>query len=551
MSETKSIYFLINSCCKPYRAYFWLAIAILLLIVVLSSMLPLMVKLLLDRMLIYQDQEAITMMMLVLIGLIAIRAVAGYSVDFLFNWIAGKLSTDLQALLFEKTLALPVHHFEQHDLKKFYIDNIANISEITDLGTRVIWGQAKDILICTGLVAIMFYINRDAAVLGVFLILITVLITQIINKKPNYSDNQPLAITKSLDSFRQKMRHIRTIKIDGSLSQERNNFYQRLEKQRASSMKTIIGSFLSRLLAIAIFSLILTAVFYYLLHQYHLYKLTLSEMIALIAAFGLLAPSLIRLLNRISVIGAGRIALQQLDKFLTLEKEHSKEGIAVGTIQGALGFKDLKLQSSDQLVTPFSCFSLTIQPKEWVALTAADPKILKSLLDCVLRFDQPYSGRITLDGIDIASLKIEEVGTKVAWISPDIPLLEDTLAANIAYGTTQCAIETQLTAIARLSHVADFARVMPYGLQTRINNDGLIPSEALKQCLLLARALLKNPVIVIIDESSAGFALDNEKVNRALDILMQGRTSIMISARQPMIKKAQKIICVDDLMHSG
>lgn len=153
-----------------------------------------------------------------------------------------------------------------------------------------------------------------------------------------------------------------------------------------------------------------------------------------------------------------------------------------------------------------------------------------------------------LDGIDIATLKSEEIGAKVAWISPDMSLLEDTLAANIAYGTMHCATEAQLTAIARVSHVADFAREMPYGLQTRINKDGLTSSEALKQCVLLARALLKNPAIVIIDESFAEFELSNEKVDHALDVLMQGRTSIIISTRQPMIQKAQKIVCIDDLM---
>lgn len=540
MSETKSIHLLI-SWCKSYRVFFWLTIAILVIIVLLSSMLPLMVKLLLDRMLTHQDQE-VAMMMSMLFGLIAMRVVASYSADFVLNWIAGKLSTDLQTRLLEKALVRPVQHFEQHDLRKFYIDGITNISKIVDLGTRVFWGQAKDILICIGLVATMFYINRDAAILGVFLILITVLIVQIINKEPNHPDSYSLAITKSLDLFQQIMEHVRSIKIDRSLSQEKNNFYQLLEKQRVASMKPIVGHFISQLLAIIIFSLIFIAVFYYLLHQYYLYKLTLSEIIAMIVTFGLLAPSLIRFLNRISVIGAGRIALQQLDEFLSLEKDLHRKRVMVGAIQGAIGLENFKLQSSSPLVTPFS---LTIQPKECVVLTAADPKMLKSLLDCVLQFNQPHTGRITLDGIDITTLDIEEIGTKVAWISPDIPLLDDTLAANIAYGTMQCATEAQLTAVARVSHVADFARAMPYGLQTRINNEELLPDKAFKQCILLARALLKNPAIVIIDESSAEFILDNEKVSHTLDILMEKRTSIIISARQPKIRKVHKIICLD------
>ncbi|HMU65322.1 MAG: ABC transporter ATP-binding protein [Nitrosomonas sp.] len=546
MSETKSIHLLINWC-KPYQVFFWLVAAILLIVGVSSATLPLVAKALLDHML-DQDQETMMVTMFTLICIISVRTIANYFADFILRWIAGKLSTDLQTLLLEKALALPVYHFEQHDLKQFYIDHIANILKIADLSTRVFWGQVKEILIFTGLVAIMFYINRDAAVLGIFLILVTVLIAQILNKGPNHRNSQSLAITKSSDLFQQIMKHIRSIKIDESSFQEKSNFYQRLEKQRISLLKPIIGNFLGKLLAIIVFSLMLIAVFYYLLHQYHLHKLALSEMIAMIVAFGLLAPASVRFLNRIAEMDTGRIALQQLNEFLSLQTQPPKEGIALGTMQGALVIENLKPQGHDSLTDSSSHSFLTIQPKDVVALTAANPGVLKSMLDCVLRFNQPHSGRIMLDGIDIATLKSEEIGTKVAWISPDMPLLEDTLAANIAYGTMHCATEAQLTAIARVSHVADFAREMPYGLQTRINKDGLTSSEALKQCVLLARALLKNPAIVIIDESFAEFELSNEKVDHALDVLIQGRTSIIISTRQPMIQKAQKMVCIDDLM---
>ncbi len=548
MSETKSIHPLINWC-KPYRAFFWLIIAILLIVSVSTATLPLVVKVLLDRMLAYRDQGTATVMMFALISIITVRAVASHFANFILCWIAGKLSTDLQARLLEKALVLPVHQLERYDLKKFYTDSISNITKISDLSTQVFWGQVKDILTCAGLIAIMFYINREASVLGIFLILITVLIVQIINKEPNRPDNQFLGVTKSSDLFRHIMKHVRSIRIDNGISQERNNFYQLLEKQRVFSLRPIIGNFLSRLLAIAAFSLILLAVFYYLLHQYHLYKLTFSEMIAMITAVGLLTPLLIQFLNRISTLNEGRIALQQLNEFLSLEYPY-KGGMALGVIQGALVFEDLKLQNGDLLANTSPYFSLTIQPKERVALAATNLKTLKSILDCALGFNQSYSGRITLDGIDITMLKIEEIGAKVVWISPDMPLLEDTLAANVAYGTMHCATEAQLTAIARVSHVTDFAREMPYGFQTRVNKDALVPSNELKQCTLLARALLKNPAIVIIDESLAEFELNSEKVNRVLDILVQGRTSIIISTRQPMTQKAQKIVCLDDLIRS-
>lgn len=530
----------------PYRSFLWLAILILLLIVIFSSLLPLIIKEILDRVLTNQEQEAITAMIFVLIGLITLRAVANYSANFLLSWIEGKLSVDLQRLVLEKALVLPVGRFEQQDVNKFYTDKLSKVSIITELSTQVIFGLAKDGMTCMGLIGVMFYINRDAAVLGIFLMLITALVGQIMSKKQIPPNNQLITHTKSADLFQHIIKYIRSIKIDNGLSQEGCNFYQLIDKQRLHFMKPVNGNFVSQLMAAIVSSMILTASSYYLLHEYYLYKITLSEMVAVVVALVLLFPAFTQFFDRFSAFKNGFTAIQQFNGFLIQAKESSNEGQKLGTIQGAVAFEDLELQTSSLPANPITSLSLNIQPKEVVVLTAANLELIRSILDCLLRFNQPISGKIMLDGNDITTLKISEINANIAWLSPDIPLLEDTIAANIAYGGMQCTTEAKLTAVARICNVTDFVREMPYGFQTRIDMDGLDRSVELEQCILLARILLKNPAIVIIDESSAEFSLENEKVNQAFNALIHERTTIIISMRPAMTQRAQRTIIVSN-----
>lgn len=185
---------------------------------------------------------------------------------------------------------------------------------------------------------------------------------------------------------------------------------------------------------------------------------------------------------------------------------------------------------------------MTIQSGEIVALASSSDDREKTLIDLIARFIRPTNGRILLDDIDIATIKLTDLRANMAWLTPDIRLLNDTIAANIAYGTTRCATEASIMKAARTCHVTEFAREMPHGLQTRIGLKDVELSENQRQCIIIARALLKNPAIVIIDETTAVFDTHCSLVDDALDTLIQNRTTLIISSQPDMLGKAHRII---------
>ncbi len=187
---------------------------------------------------------------------------------------------------------------------------------------------------------------------------------------------------------------------------------------------------------------------------------------------------------------------------------------------------------------------MTIQSGEIIALPSSNGGQEKTLIDLIARFIHPTNGRILLDDIDIATVKLADLRANIAWLTPDTKLLNDTIAANIAYGTMRCATEVSIMKVARTCNVTKFAREMPHGLQTKIGLKGVELAENQRQCIIIARALLKNPAIVIIDETTAIFDTDCPMVNHALDALIQGRTTLIISSQPNMLGKAHRVITI-------
>jgi subfamily B ATP-binding cassette protein MsbA len=157
----------------------------------------------------------------------------------------------------------------------------------------------------------------------------------------------------------------------------------------------------------------------------------------------------------------------------------------------------------------------------------ADPVIA----ELVTRFSKPSHGRILLDGHDLATLTLASLHANIAWISREMTLFNDTVAANIAYGGTGHAVEAEIISAMHASHAAEFIRELPQGLQTVVGDGGVDLSEEQRLHIVIARAFLKDPSILILEEGvTASDQKSGRQVQVALESLMQGRTSIMIRA---------------------
>jgi subfamily B ATP-binding cassette protein MsbA len=189
---------------------------------------------------------------------------------------------------------------------------------------------------------------------------------------------------------------------------------------------------------------------------------------------------------------------------------------------------------------------LRIQPGETIALVGPSGSGKTTLANLVPRFYHPTSGRITVDGHDLENLKLESLRANIALVSQDVVLFNDTVAANIAYGSTNRVSEADIVAAAKAAHALDFIEGMPEGLQTLVGENGVKLSGGQRQRLAIARALLRNAPILILDEATSALDSESERhIQAALETLIQGRTTIVIAHRLSTVERADRIVVLD------
>lgn len=194
----------------------------------------------------------------------------------------------------------------------------------------------------------------------------------------------------------------------------------------------------------------------------------------------------------------------------------------------------------------FDDFSLTIQPGEHVGIIGKSGSGKTSLIKLLLRFSDINDGQILIDGQDVADVTQNELRSAISYISQEPMLFHRSIRENITYGKPN-ASEEEIEAVAKKSHAIDFIKKMPKGLNTIVGERGSKLSGGQRQIIAIARAILKNSPILVLDEATSSLDLENEKlIQEAIVELMKGRTSIVIAHRLSTIAKLDRIIVMDN-----
>ena len=190
--------------------------------------------------------------------------------------------------------------------------------------------------------------------------------------------------------------------------------------------------------------------------------------------------------------------------------------------------------------------NLEIPKGKTIAIVGASGAGKSTLVDLIPRFYDPQEGHVSIDGVDIKDLKISDIRALMGNVNQDPILFNDTIFNNIAFGV-EGATQEQVEAAARIANAHDFIMEKEEGYQTNIGDRGVKLSGGQRQRISIARAILKNPPILILDEATASLDTESERiVQDALDNLMSNRTTIAIAHRLSTIKNADEIIVMDE-----
>jgi ATP-binding cassette subfamily B protein len=243
-------------------------------------------------------------------------------------------------------------------------------------------------------------------------------------------------------------------------------------------------------------------------------------------------------------VPAGQRILEILDTRSPVQE--NPNAIELEGIKGRVRFKNVSFSynSKDAVLNGVD---FHVQPGEVVALVGSLGSGKSTLAHLIPRFYDVDSGSIAIDGIDIRTMKLSALRRDVGIVQQDIFLFSDTIKQNIAYGAVDANIE-RIVEAAKAAYLHDFVKSLPDGYDTWVGERGITLSGGEKQRLAIARTLLTDPAILILDDSTSNIDPGIEHlIHQALDKLIKGRTSFIITHRLPIIKNADLIL----VLHEG
>ncbi|MCH9639592.1 MAG: ABC transporter ATP-binding protein/permease [Betaproteobacteria bacterium] len=498
-----------------------------------------------------QKSSALTLTaFLSIITLFLVYGVANIFNIYSVNKLNSKLGSDLRKAMFDKLLSLPTYHHNTSHKNKIADKFTKDISQATFAATRLITILIFDSITIIGLIICMQLLNWELSFLMFLimpLLLLLLLTVQGFLEKP---DQKNIQATKTLTNHvLQSIEYHKIIKLNSAQSQESQNFKKHTEDlQHTETQQTTLKIFVL-LLGQIIFTLILTALVALIIQQALSQTLTLDQSGALIAAILLLIIPIKHIAEIPKYMQHGEQAIRNIFSLLDLQSEENSNTNANTThkIKGRLVFDHVCFYNNTTKKNILNNISFSIKQGEIVALVCANPHEKTALIDLILGFSQPTSGKILLDNQTLTDIKPTNLYAHIAVISEHAVLLEDTIAGNIAYGMNQCTSEAKITAAAQTAHATKFIQEMPEGLQTPIGENGMRITEPQRQHIAIAHTLLQNPCLLILDEIPNPIYLQHNDLLYALNTLAQGRTTLIITEKNSEWKKIDRVLALHSL----
>jgi subfamily B ATP-binding cassette protein MsbA len=273
-------------------------------------------------------------------------------------------------------------------------------------------------------------------------------------------------------------------------------------------------------------------------------QLNAGEFVKLMTAMMGIIPSLRRITSVQSIIARGVSAAERIFAILDTEPERDHGSRRIARARGELLFEHVGLAYAGREQKVLDDISFIARPGTVTAIVGRSGSGKTSLARLLPRFYEASSGRILLDGHDITEYRIADLRRQVALVGQRVMLFDDTVAANIAYAAE--AGPEDIRAAAEAANAWEFIERLPHGLDTRVGENGALLSGGQRQRIAIARAILRDAPILILDEATAALDSESERlVQDALDRLIPDRTTLVIAHKLATIEHADQVLVLD------
>jgi ABC-type multidrug transport system fused ATPase/permease subunit len=282
------------------------------------------------------------------------------------------------------------------------------------------------------------------------------------------------------------------------------------------------------------------------LYLIQLKLITVGQFVILLAYVNMASASIQTLGSSYKELQEGLVVIGRSDDLYknAEEKYDDPKAVPLRNCKGAIEFHDVSLSFNRHRV--LKNINFKVKPGQMVAIVGRSGQGKTTLMDLVPRFLVPTSGKVTLDGVDVQKIKLEDLRKHIGIVSQDAGLFHDSIKNNIRYSRMNARTE-EIIDVSKKAHCHDFVMKMPKGYDTLVGDRGVKISMGQRQRVAIARAVLRDPKILIFDEATSSLDSESEKnIQDSLEEIMKGRTTFVIAHRLSTIRKADLILVLDD-----
>ncbi len=491
---------------------------------------------------------------IIILGIFIVRGAATFVATYSMEWLANNVLRDIRQAMFDKLVALPSTNFDAKSAGQLISKMISEAQQVLFAATNVITVLVRDGLILTGLLAWLFWINWQLTLIVLFLMpTLSVLVRKFSKRLRAVGKSHLAAIGDMTTSVEEVISGNRVVKIYGGEEYEKKRFASINSNYRGQAMRYAIAAGLQTPMSQLIAALGVSVAVSIALLQTREGAATTGDFVSFITAMLLMFSPLKHLAEINSNLQRGLAAAEGVFNLLDERSEANNGTKLLGRSSGQIRFSSVTVQYPNRDRPALNSVDLEIPAGQTYALVGPSGGGKSTFVNLLPRLYDVNSGSITLDGIDIRELKLENLRSQIALVSQDVVLFNDTIAKNIAYGRSDLS-DSEISEAAKAADLLYFIDSLPQGMQTVVGDRGVRVSGGQRQRIAIARAIIKDAPILILDEATSALDTQSESnVQIAIERLREGRTTVVVAHRLSTVLNADRIIVLDQgkIVQSG
>lgn len=479
--------------------------------------------------------------------LFLVRALASFFSEYGFQKVGLSTVRDLRNQLYEKIIFQSHRFFSQRSTGEMVSRIVSDADAIQAAVSTRMGDLFQESITLVGLLIFVFITNTELAVLS--LVVAPLLVFPVVQfglrlRKTTHRSQERMADLATI--LEETIRGVRIVKAFTMEPFEIGRFRDATQKHLRSNLNAQRIQALTSPVMELLSAACILALFVYAHRRIAAGTLTIGQMMSFIAAMAAMYQP-IKKLNKVNLsVNQALSAAERVFRMIDTENDVVEKPDAVALTNVGEGVRYDNVSFSYTAGTPIlRNITLNVAPGEIVAIVGGSGAGKSTFVNLLPRFYDVSGGRITVDGHDIRDVTLHSLRSLMGFVTQEVVLFNDTVRNNIAYGRAD-ASEARVIDAARAANAHEFVSLLPKGYDTVVGESGVLLSGGQRQRLAIARALFKDPPILILDEATSALDAESERlVQQALNNLMKGRTTLVIAHRLSTVRRADKIIVLD------